>query len=156
MMTLPQTFKMILGGCSVAANLTAALDIGESLETESRFPAMAAARVVSVLSLVKATRITHAGWKLKPGIELASKRWDFEQDTVTEIKIEISKFKLFCNFCHLLPPLVEDFSSFRLKISIWLSAQNTTSWSFNRLRSKTWASTLNILAKELSSFSLRG
>ena len=77
MTTLPQMLRMMLGVAltpvaATSAGLATSL-VGESLLRLSRFPPPLDLSAVSVLRLVSATRMTHAGWKASPGMLLTSK-----------------------------------------------------------------------------------
>ena len=77
MTTLPQMLRMMLGVAltpvaATSAGLATSL-VGESLLRLSRFPPPLDLSAVSVLRLVSATRMTHAGWKARPGMLLTSK-----------------------------------------------------------------------------------
>ena len=104
--------------------------------------------------LVSATRVTHAGWKVRPGMRFASNVLALTQLNVRSRDKADNDITVCIKF--QLNSQVPDSPKLRLKMSIWLSAQKTTNWSFNRLSRRTWVSTLKILANALSSFSLRG
>ena len=77
MTTLPQMLRMMLGVALTPVAVTSAglatSLVGESLLRLSRFPPPLDLSAVSVLRLVSATRMTHAGWKARPGMLLTSK-----------------------------------------------------------------------------------
>lgn len=165
MMTLPHTFRMMLGSAATAAAaapcwlgpdlaglpeacLPAAAAVGDSRLSESLAAAAADAdptdRDVSVRRLVRATRMTQAGWKLRPGMLLALNvrvlvqvREASEEKKKSRPRTKLKAKAESSGFYYYSQDLERSRS--RLKMSIWLSAQNTTSWSPSRFSRSTCA-----------------